>query len=260
MSWLVVTIGLLAALAVLAAGFLVTPRPLAPPPETAPPHGTLPPHDGWPQPVRRHYAASTGRSSGPVMTFALWGRARMRIRGVPLRATFWSGHRIGVSARQDITVTWYGLPVLRGVDTFSGGHGRMVIAGRAVTGPEIDQGENLFVWAELVLLPSAIVRRGAVWLPDGEHSAILVVPYAGGTDTLRFRFDPVTGLLSEGFALRYREPGGEKIGWKLEYRDWRHYGGMLFPSRLTVTWADQARPWFELAVDGVAVNPALTAM
>ncbi|WP_412538493.1 DUF6544 family protein [Longispora sp. K20-0274] len=244
--------GLVLAAAALAwAGLRVPLRPLRPVDDGPPPTGGGAIPSDWPEPVRRHYLASTGPTADPVDTFALWGRARMRIGRLPwLPATFWSEHQVGRRALQRITVTWFGLPVLRGVDSYADGHGEMRIGGRRISGPEIDQGENLFVWAELVLLPSALLAPGVRWEPVDEHAARLVVPFGTGSDELEFRFDPDTGLLCEGHAMRYRDVGGPKLGWRVDYRAWHRFGRMLLPSELTVTWADQDRPWFVLTVDG----------
>jgi hypothetical protein len=169
--------------------------------------------------------------------------------------SFWSGHEVGRSGLQLLAVTWFGLPILRGRDQFADGRGEMRIAGRRVTGPEIDQGENLFLWAELVLLPSVLsTRPEARWEALGPHSARLHVPFSDTGDQLTFSFDPETGLIRRCRALRYREVGGPKLGWRLDYTRWRSFGGGTYPGRIAVTWEDQGRPWFILDVDGAASN------
>jgi hypothetical protein len=154
--------------------------------------------------------------------------------------TFWSEHRVGWSGLQLLGVSWFGLPVLRGRDFYSDGRGEMHIGRQRVSGPEIDQGENLFVWAEVALVPSVLVTRPGV--------------RCEAEDEIVFRFDPRTGLIREGRAMRYRESGGPKIGWRVGYLGWRRFADVTFPSRITVTWEDQGRPWFVMDVDGVALN------
>jgi hypothetical protein len=152
-------------------------------------------------------------------------------------------------------VRWFGLPLLRGVDDYVDGHGRMRIGRSTVAGPEIDQGENLFLWAELVLVPSVLATRpGVRWEPIDRDSARLRVPFGDGEDELTFRFDRDTGLVGHCEAMRYRSPGGPKVGWHICYEQWRSFPAGTYPTRITVRWADQLRPWFELDVDGVALN------
>jgi hypothetical protein len=181
-----------------------------------------------------------------------------------LPVTFWSEHRVGWSGRQRLAVTWYRIPLVRAVDDYIDGHGEMQIGPQRVSGPEIDQGENLFLWAELALLPSVLATRpGVRWEPVNETTARLRVPFGDGDDELVFAFDPDTGLIRECRAMRYRTPGQPKVGWHIEYRDWTRFDAGMFPKRITVRWEDHRRPWFVLDIDGVAVNvpvsPDLTA-
>lgn len=211
-----------------------------------------------PEPVARYHRALgfDGRHVPAADTFVLWGRAWMRpapLLRLPVR--FWSAHRVGWNARQRLAVTWYGLPVLRAIDDYVDGHGRMRIGRRDVTGPEIDQGENLFLWAELLLVPAAVAARpGARWQTVDADSALLRVPFEHGSDRLMVRFDPDTGLLTECRALRYRAPGGPKVGWHVWFERWVHGPDGRLPSRISVRWADRPRPWFVLDVDGMATN------
>lgn len=211
-----------------------------------------------PEPVVRYHRALgyDGWHVPAVDTFALWGRAWMRpATALRLPVRFWSAHRVGWNARQRLAVTWYGLPVLRAVDDYVDGRGRMRIGRRSVTGPEIDQGENLFLWAELLLVPAALAAgREARWQSIDADSALLRVPFGRDSDRLMVRFDRDTGLLTECRALRYRTPGGPKVGWYVWFERWTHRSGGWFPGRISVRWADQPRPWFVLDVDGVATN------
>ena len=225
---------------------------------TGSPVGTVELARNLPEPVVRYYRALgyDGWHVPAVGTFVLWGRAWMHpapLLRLPVR--FWSAHRVGWNARQRLTVTWYGLPVLRAVDDYVDGRGRMRIGRRSVTGPEIDQGENLFLWAELLLVPAALAaRREARWQSIDTDSALLRVPFGRDSDRLMVRFDPDTGLLTECRALRYRTPGGPKVGWYVWFERWTHGPGGWYPARISVRWADQPQPWFVLDVDGMAVN------
>jgi hypothetical protein len=238
-------------------GFRVRPARARPVP-AGPPHGTVELTRDLPEPVVRYHRALgfDGWHVPAVDTFVLWGRAWMRpARLFRLPVRFWSAHRVGWNARQRLAVTWYGLPVLRAVDDYVDGHGRMRIGRRSVTGPEIDQGENLFLWAELLLVPAVLAARpGVRWQSVDADSALLRVPFGRDRDRLMVRFDPDTGWITECRALRYRTPGGPKVGWYVWFERWTHRSGGWCPARISVRWADQPRPWFVLDVDGTATN------
>lgn len=257
-QWAVVmTLGLAAVIVI---GFRVRPTRMRHG-AAGPPGGTVELSRDLPSPVVRYHKALgyDGWHVPAVDTFALWGRAWMRpapLLRLPVR--FWSEHRVGWNGRQRLAVTWFGLPVLRAVDDYVDGHGRMRIGRRSVTGPEIDQGENLFLWAELLLVPAVLAARPQVrWQSIDADSALLRVPFGRGGDRLMVRFDPDTGLLSECRALRYRTPGGPKVGWYVWYERWSHGPNGMYPARISVRWADQSRPWFVLDVDGIATNVSI---
>jgi hypothetical protein len=242
-------------------GFRVRPRPRAGPSGSIDAATVRLPAD-LPPPVRRFYRAigAEGPDVARVRTLALWGRAWMRRRPLPwLPVTFWSEHNVGWSGLQRLAVTWFGRPVLRGFDQYVDGRGAMTIGGRRTVGHEIDQGENLFLWAEVVLLPSVLATRpGVRWEPIDDHCARLQVPFGDDSDELIIHFDPQTDLLTRCRALRYREVGGPKLGWRIDYERWRPFDAGRFPARITVAWEDQATPWFVVDVDGVATNVAVS--
>src|SRR5829696_5932039 len=103
--------------AVTALGFRVRPPAVPMPAQLASPGTVVLPPDLPEQVVRYHRSLGLDAGCVPeVDTFLLWGRAWMR-RAPLLRlpVSFWSEHRVGWSARQRLAVTWFGLPVLRGV-------------------------------------------------------------------------------------------------------------------------------------------------
>lgn len=244
-------------------GLRIRPRPLRQPGPSRDAGEVMLPAD-LPQPVARFYRAlgGGGLRVPRVDTFTLWGRARMKQDPLPwMPVTFWSEHRAGWSGLQLLAVTWYRIPILRARDTYIGGRGEMAIGRRRISGAEIDQGENLFIWAELVLVPSVLTTRpGVRWEPVNDVTARLVVPFGDTEDEIEFRFDPATGLLEHGTAMRHRAVGEPKVGWRIGYHAWRWFDAGLYPSTITVTWLDRGRPWFILDVDGVATNAPVSEL
>jgi Family of unknown function (DUF6544) len=244
-------------------GLRVRPRPLSPP-EPGEDAGEVSLPGDLPKPVARFYQAlgSGDLRAKRVNTFALWGRARMKQGPLPwMPVTFWSEHRAGWSGLQLLAVTWYRIPILRARDAYLDERGEMTIGRRSVSGPEMDQGENLFLWAELVLVPSVLATRpGVRWEPIDDFTARLVFPFGDTHDEMVFQFDPATGLLEHGTAMRYQRVGGPKIGWRIGYHGWRWFDAGLYPSKITVTWLDSGRPWFIVDVDGIATNAPVSEL
>jgi hypothetical protein len=80
-----------------------------------------------------------------------------------------------------------------------------------------------------------------------DHTALLMVPFEGQTETITARFNPETDLLDSTEAMRFRSPGDkEKIRWV----------GTFSPdgSISYVSWMDQGGPWFAFTIDRLAAN------
>jgi Family of unknown function (DUF6544) len=191
-------------------------------------------------------------------TMALWGRPKMR-RGpgpwLPLRMR--NIHRIGHDIVSDLDLTWYGRPVLHIVDAFVDGHGLSRIGGHDIVGDDIDQGANLFLWAEAALVPSVFAEGGPVTAEQEDPWTVrLTVPLGAGTDTAWLRFSD--GHPSRFFALRYKGQGGDtKIWWHVDFADWRVLHGIPLAARADVIWEDEGRPWLRWDQAGFAPNVAI---
>ena len=103
-------------------------------------------------------------------------------------------------------ITWFGLPVLRAIDRYVDGAGMTGPLGKAATGPAVDQGANMILWAEAPLMPSLwITDRRLRWEAIDNTTARLIFPFGDGEDELMVHFDPESGLVARMTALRYRD-------------------------------------------------------
>jgi hypothetical protein len=159
-------------------------------------------------------------------------------------------------------LTWFGMPVFRGRDTFVGGRGALRITGPlglvdlAYEGEKFDQGANLAMWGELLAYaPSALLLDPRVrWEPIDANTVRLVLPLGEGEDSLRVEFDPRTGLVTRMSGMRYRGEEDEKTPWRGEASSWRTGRGRAAPHRLTATWEDQGKPYAVLDLEGIAYD------
>ena len=155
------------------------------------------------------------------------------------------------------------MPILQGVDAYLDGTGSLDITGLlgllsiSDRGEKIDQGQNLAMWAEAPFTtPSALVLDSRVrWEPIDDTSARLIFPFGEREeDSLRFEFDPETGLMTQMSGMRYRDQEETKTPWRGEYSDWRTVRGIKVPHRLVGTWEDQEEPYIILDLEGAEYN------
>lgn len=120
---------------------------------------------------------------------------------------------------------------------------------------EIDQAQNLVLWGEAVWTPSVYLTDPRVrWDAVDEHRARLIVPFGGGEEELSVEFDPETGLVRAMSALRYRGQEERKTPWRVECLDWRPFHGVLVPTRVIGTWADEKSPYVIMTVEDLEYN------
>ncbi len=242
-----------AGIASLAAGFAVRPRSCAAPGASR--DRGLVALDAHVPPLLARHLDIDGDGRVPRMdTVALWGGATLRIGRSPwLPVRMLTRHRVGRDFASDIGVTWYGRSVLEVVDAYVGGRGMAGPVQRPDVGDKIDQGANLFLWSEGLLIPSVFADGTPVKaVEEGTATIRLEVPFGSGTDTAWLHF--ADGHLHRFSALRYKRIGGEKIWWHVDMRGWFLADGITLPEQIDVTWEDEGRPWFRLDVDGFAAN------
>lgn len=236
-------------------GLRVKSRGFAPPDTAERDLGTVPVPSGLPAPVQRWYQTAFGQAVPQIETALFWGHARVRIN-IWMPLYYRVAHTAGRDFRRDMRVTWFGLPILPGLDTFKDGRGMTRIGPADMTGMEIDQAANLSLWGEQALLMPALTltHPRMRWEAESDHSAVLVVPFQDGEDTLTVTFDASTAMPTRFTAMRYKTPGGDKIPWWIDCLNWQTFNGMPLPSRLSVTWGDEGTPWSYWDVEGVLRN------
>jgi len=210
-----------------------------------------------PAPLRLHLDPR-GRGTTPrIDTIEMWSRPWMRLGRMPfVRGQMRTRGEVGRAFVNDIAVTWFGAKTLRVIDAFVGGQGLTRIGGRSTVGPEIDQAANHFLWACSILAPSLFAtepRITAEAIDDG--SVLLAVPSGSGVETARLEF--AGGTLASYYALRHKQKGGPRIGWRVSYEGWHEASGIMLPARISVAWDDDTGPWFVMDIDSFTANADL---
>lgn len=230
--------------------------------------GTLEVPEGLPAPVARFYAEAYGPEVPRVESLVVYGRGRANF-GIWLPLRYRLAHRSGYAFQRDMEVTWFGLPILRAVDRYMDGRGMTGPLGHEATGPAVDQGANMILWAEAPLMPSLWISDDRIyWETIDDEAARLHFPYEdehagdeliGDTmDELIVHFDPRSGLVAHITAHRYRDAESGKIPWRVDFLTWQTINGIQLPARVAVTWADQGKPWSYWDFEHVFWNVELT--
>jgi hypothetical protein len=203
------------------------------------------------------YFRKIGGEALPAQGSAIaWGRLRARVRGLSLPWRFRSYLNAGADFYRECEAVWFGLPVLRRVDTYVNGMALSQWLGETQMGNDrLDQALALDLWAQALWTPSVLLTApGLAWEPIDAVTARLLVPSEAGNEPFTLRFEPVTGLLRSVSALRYKDHQSAKVGWRLEPTGWRCFAGVLVPAACRLAWADEEAPWAHVNVDGLVAN------
>jgi hypothetical protein len=242
-------------------GLRVEPAPLpAPALVGAPTRLTALPGD-LPAPVERFYRRLYGEQLPVIDTVVVSGRGTMRISGITFPSRYRFSHRTGEAYRHYIESTVLGAPLLKVDEWFLDGAGRLELPFGVSEGPQVDQGANLALWAELVWAPAVWATSPAArWEPVDATTARLVVPFGEQTESFTVTFDRSTGLLRRMESLRYKgDAAATKTLWVNEVREWGELDGQPVPLETTVRWGDEGTPWAVLRTEEVRYNADLTA-
>jgi hypothetical protein len=111
---------------------------------------TIPLPDELPAPVERFYRQPYGDAIPVINSAVISGTGRLRINGITLPARFRFVHIAGQDYRHYIENTFFGIPILKVNEHFLNGQGRLELPFGISTGPQVDQGANLALWAEAI--------------------------------------------------------------------------------------------------------------
>jgi hypothetical protein len=205
--------------------------------------GTVEIPAGLPTPVRRYFQVALGDRAPRIESMVAYGRGRANF-GIWLPLRYRLVHRPGYDFERYMQVTWFGLPILKAIDRYVDGVGMTGPADKAATGPAVDQGANMILWAEAPLMPSLWITDERIrWEAVDYTTARLVFPYGQEEDKLTVHFDPESGLVARMTALRYRDEQSGKIPWRVDFLTWQTVNGVKLPARIAITWEDQGKPW-----------------
>ena len=241
-------------------GLRVQPSPLPAPSLVAAPVESAPLPSGLPAPVERFSRALYGEQVPVIDTIVISGRGTMRISGITFPSRYRFSHESGRAYRHYIETTVFGVPLLSVDEWFVDGAARLELPFGVSEGPQVDQGANLALWAELVWAPAVWLTGAAVrWMPVDATTARLVVPFGEATETFTVTFDATTGLLQRMESLRYKgQRALTKTRWLNEVRQWGQLDGRPVPLVTAVRWGDERTPWAVLRTEQVLHNADLS--
>jgi hypothetical protein len=255
----IVLIGIVAVLLIIGwLGFQIEPESFSPHPEKTKDIVSVEVPPDIPEPVKRYYEAAAGSLIPEVRSAVVWGKAKLRINGIWMPVRFKAYYLPGQAFLRNLEVTWFGKTILKVSDSYMNGEGVMKIEGLLnmnETGEKIDQGQNLAMWGEVVFTPSlAITDTRARWEAVDDETVRLVIPYGVQNDSLLYKFDKKTGLISYVSAQRYRGQDDKKTPWRIELTEWKNFHSVKIPVRFAVIWEEEGSPWSYWTVEGVEYN------
>ena len=225
------------ALGIIWSGLQVEPDPLELPESEEPVFEYASFSPDLPTPVRRYFELTLGADAAVIDTTTIIGRGEMRLGPLWVPIRFRASYCSGKEFHRLMEIMWFGKPVLKGLDTYLNGVGKLDIAGKAQTGQQINQAQNLALWAESIWMPTVFALDPDVhWVQQGNHEARLIVPFEKDQDELTIRFLPESGLPEALSAKRYRglEDTKNRMGYSIQSLDTVRPGADTHPGFRTM--------------------------
>jgi hypothetical protein len=264
MKALAIAAGAFLALVALAfVGLLVRPRTFVVT-DVSKDHGSSRLTTDLPAPVARFAKEVAAEGLPRIDTAAITGSGVIRRGPMTIPMRFKGEYRPAREYRREMEMTWFGIPVVKGLDTWAVGKGRMEVMGKVWEGPDLDQGSNMASFAEALWMPSVLLTDARVrWEAIDDTHARCVFPFEDGTDSMTYTFDEETGRPVSATAMRYKAGEPHKTEWITRTLEWGTIDGRLTPVRVDARWGDEERPWAEFVIEHIALNapvPGLDGM
>jgi hypothetical protein len=239
-------------------GLQIMPKSFSPHHEKTPDMHWIELPSDLPKPVYRHFATTLGDQIPEINSAVVSGKARFKFSGIWMPVRFKAYYIPGRDFYRYMEITWFGLPILKGQDSYINQEGSLRIGGMLnifEQGDKINQGQNLAMWGEGVFAPSVFVADPEVrWESLNETSARLQVPFGEQKESFLVSFDSQTGLMTQMSALRYRDQEDEKTPWRIEFLDWDTFHSVKVPVNVAVAWEDEGGPWAFFTIEDVEYN------
>lgn len=228
----------------------------------AEPRSTTPDPD-WPDLLHTWLDTAHGGMVPAAETAEFVGTGRIRLGRSPwLPVSYRTSHRLGHEFSAEVAATWFGRPVVRGMDAYVDGRGMQRVRDNVTVGPGLDSDGVSFLWSEAMLVPATWAMSGVKWTQSDERTLTLDV--SGGDVaspvTATIECDPQTGL-PRSFEVPWRSKNTEGTigaGWKVSYQDWRESEHGWAPGLVEVRWQDEDRPWFRMRMEPPVLDADVT--
>jgi hypothetical protein len=199
-----------------------------------------------PAPVERYLETAYPGGWPDVTTAVVEGSGRFRRRPLPWMPFRNQIHlRAGLDRVSDMQVVLGRVTLMKVLDAYVDGHGITRVPWGADVGAKIDQGSVHPLLCEALSLPSCWPRMaGFAWEGVDERTARMLLPFQGGVEAGTVGFDPETGYPRAYDTPRF-QGAGPKVDWHVDLLDWRRFGAVAFPARVSAAWANQPGPWLQ---------------
>ncbi len=187
------------------------------------------------------------------------GTGRIRLGRSPwLPVSYRTSHRLGHEFAAEVAATWFGRPVVRGMDAYVEGRGLQRARDSVTLGPGLDSDGVSFLWSEAFLVPATWSLPGVKWTQTDDTTLTLDVsgPDVAAPVTATVTCDPTTGLpVSFSVPWRSKNPEGTVgAGWHVAFDGWRSAADAWAPALVEVRWLDEDRPWFRMRMEAPTLD------
>lgn len=219
----------------------------------------MPADPEWPELLHQWLATAHGGVVQAATTAEFVGTGRIRLGRSPwLPVSYRTSHRLGHEFIAEVAATWFGRPVVRGMDAYVDGRGVQRARDTVTVGPGLDSDGVSFLWSEAMLVPATWSQPGVKWTQPDERTLMLDVSGSevAAPVTATVTCDPESGL-PQSFQVPWRSKNPEGTvgaGWRVSYEEWREVQGAWAPGLVEVQWQDEDRPWFRMRMEPPVLN------